>query len=73
MQLVNRLARRFSLDFSNLPSTITQTGLRNLTISGKERTVEGYKTKNFDDKNSLHTVIMIHEWWGLNKSITQTA
>jgi dienelactone hydrolase len=21
----------------------------------------------------MHTVIMIHEWWGLNKSITQTA
>ena len=73
MQLVTRVVRRFCLDFSNLDPAITTTGLRNLKISNKGRDIEGYKTKNFDSGQPLHTVIMIHEWWGLNKSMTETA
>jgi dienelactone hydrolase len=59
------------LDHSNLNKAITQTGTKNYHIPIK-RALEGYVSKNFNQSN-LHTVIMIHEWWGLNQSITQTA
>ena len=72
MQLSHRALSRFSLDFSHLSPSITRSGLRNMEIAGKERSIEGYRTNNFDSGH-LHTVIMIHEWWGLNESITRTA
>ena len=60
MHLAKRLSMRFSLDFSKLSSNVTQTGIRNLTIKGKEREVQGYKTSNFENQNANQTVIMIH-------------
>ena len=72
MQLTFRSLRRFGLDFSNIDKRVTTTGLRNYKIEGK-RDIEGYVSQNFNTKAKLHTVIMIHEWWGLNESITRTA
>lgn len=72
MKLVFRSLRHFSLDFSKLPPTMIQSGLKNYKVEAV-RTVEGYASANFTSKTPLHTVIMIHEWWGLNKSITRTA
>ena len=72
MQLTFRSLRRFGLDFSQVDKKVTTTGLRNYKIEEK-RNIEGYVSKNFNTKEQLHTVIMIHEWWGLNESITRTA
>lgn len=69
MQLVYRSLRRFSLDFSNLSNSITTEGNRNYKISNK-KPIDGYITDNVD---APATVIMIHEWWGFNKSIAKTA
>ena len=71
MRFVSRSVFRFSLDHSNLNQAITHTGTKNYHIPAK-RPIDGYATKNFNQSN-LHTVIMIHEWWGLNQSITKTA
>lgn len=72
MQLTFRSLRKFGLDFSRVDKKVTTTGLRNYTIEDK-RNIDGYASKNFNTKEQLHTVIMIHEWWGLNESITRTA
>lgn len=72
MQLIFRSLRRFSLDFSKLEPPVTKTGTRNYHIAAT-RPVDGYVSSNFSSQAPLHTVIMIHEWWGLNQSITQTA
>lgn len=72
MRLVYKSLRSFSLDFSNLAPSVTKTGLRNYTIKGTRQNA-GYITSNFNSKTPLHTVIMIHEWWGLNQSMTKTA
>jgi hypothetical protein len=72
MQLIYRSFARFSLDFSKLAPPVTKTGIRNYHITAT-RPVDGYATANFTSKAPLHTVIMIHEWWGLNQSITKTA
>jgi dienelactone hydrolase len=59
------------LDFTDLNGPITRTGTKNYHIDAT-RPIDGYATRNFKEPN-LHTVVMIHEWWGLNESITKTA
>lgn len=51
---------------------MTRSGLRNFKIEGASL-IEGYLTKNGASRPKMHTVVMIHEWWGFNQSITQTA
>lgn len=72
MHLLYRSVRPFSLNFSQLNPAVTQTGGRNFKI-GSSNLIEGYLTKNHNSKEKMHTVVMIHEWWGFNKSITETA
>ena len=69
MSLLFKSLRRFSLDFSNLSSAITSDANRNYKIDGS-KPVDGYLTSN---SSAPHTVIMIHEWWGFNKSMVSTA
>ena len=71
MKLLHKSFRTFSLDFSKLNPAVTKTGVKNYHIPAS-RQIDGYATANFNQPN-LHTVIMIHEWWGLNESITKTA
>lgn len=60
------------MDHSSLKPEVTSSGLRNFKIEAAP-IIEGYLTKNGDSKDKMHTVVMIHEWWGFNQSITQTA
>ena len=68
MRLIYRSCRNFGLDHSNLSKAITTEAKRNYKIDGKSP-LEGYLTPN----KAQHTVIMIHEWWGFNNSIVNTA
>lgn len=72
MRLIFRSRQFFAgLDHSNLSSSITTEGNRNYKINlEKGDAIDGYITSNQDAK---HVVIMIHEWWGFNKSIAKTA
>lgn len=72
MRYIYRSLYRFSLDHSNLKAPVTKSGLRNLKIHSSPL-IEGYLTKNGNSKPKMHTVVMIHEWWGFNESITNTA
>ena len=69
MRLIHKSFSRFSLNFSNLSKSITTEGSRNYKIN-MENPIDGYITANSDAPS---TVIMIHEWWGFNKSISKTA
>jgi dienelactone hydrolase len=72
--LTNILRRSFfsfGMDFSNLNVNITTEGLKNYTIKN-DNPIDGYITKNHINQD-MHTVIMIHEWWGFNRSIVSTA
>ena len=70
--LIRRPVFRMSLDFNNLAQPITTPGQRNYTVP-TQNPIDGYITKNHNSKNQMHSVIMIHEWWGFNKSMTTTA
>ena len=70
MQLLSRSCRSFSLNFTALKPEVTTTGRHNYNIYANP-TINGYLTNN--SQNNMHTVIMIHEWWGFNESITRTA
>lgn len=70
--LLLRPAFRMSLDFTNLAQPITTAGQKNYTIPTASP-IDGYITQNHQSKSNMHSVIMIHEWWGFNKSITTTA
>jgi dienelactone hydrolase len=72
MRYIYRSFFRFSLDHSSLKPEVTRSGLRNYKIDSKPQ-IEGYLTKNASSKSKMHTVVMIHEWWGFNESITKTA
>jgi len=72
MRLVYKSLRRFGLDHSTLSPPVTKSGVRNYKIK-ENPIIEGYLTKNSATKTKMHTAIMIHEWWGFNQSITQTA
>jgi dienelactone hydrolase len=72
MRYIFRTLQRFSLDHSSLKPEVTSSGLRNFKIASAPA-IEGYLTKNGTSKGKMHTVVMIHEWWGFNQSITQTA
>lgn len=69
MRLVYRSINSFSLNFTKLDPAVTQTGAKNYKIQSNNL-IEGYFTKNHNSKPKMHTVVMIHEWWGFNKSIT---
>lgn len=68
MRLAYRSLRRFGLDHSKLSENITKEGERNYCVS-KNENINGFLVNNKSD----HTVIMIHEWWGFNNSIINTA
>lgn len=70
--LIHRSIYRMSLDFTNLAQPITTAGHKNYSIKSSNP-IDGYMTKNYKSKEKMHSVIMIHEWWGLNKSMTSTA
>lgn len=72
MRYLYRPLFRFSLDHSHLKPQVTRSGIKNFKIESAPL-IDGYLTKNGVTKQSMHTVIMIHEWWGFNESITQTA
>lgn len=70
MRVIYRSYYRFGgLDHSNLSSAITTEAKRNYKVDGKHP-LDGYITSN---ESAKHVVIMIHEWWGFNNSITKTA
>lgn len=69
MRLAFRSIARFGLDHSNLSAPIVTDAKRNYKIDLK-RPLDGYITQN---ETAQHLVIMLHEWWGLNHSITKTA
>ncbi len=71
LRLLKISNRAFSLDHSGLKPDVTTSGVRNFKLPGKPK-IEGYLNGSSLPKGSP-TVIMIHEWWGFNKSITQTA
>ena len=70
--LIHRSIFRMSLDFTNLSQPITTAGHKNYTVPTLSP-IDGYITKNYKSKDKMHSVIMIHEWWGFNKSMTTTA
>ena len=70
MSLLFKSLRRFSLDFSNLSSSITTEANRNYSVDTSSQPIPGYLTANH---SASHAVIMIHEWWGFNKSMAKTA
>ncbi len=72
MRFLYKSIRTFSLDHSVLKEPVTKSGLRNFKIESSPL-IEGYLTKNGTSKPKMHSVIMIHEWWGFNESITKTA
>lgn len=55
-----------------IPAEITTQGTRNFTfkVEGREDGQAYFAEKGRDSKNA---VILIQEWWGLNKSICDTA
>ena len=67
--LLSKSLYSFSMDFSNLSKPIITQGIKNYKIPNKNP-IDGYITSNSIKK---HAVIMIHEWWGFNKSMTTTA
>jgi hypothetical protein len=72
MRYIYRSLQRFSLDHTHLKPQVTRSGLKNFKIDSSPL-IEGYLTKNAASKPKMHTVVMIHEWWGFNESIIQTA
>lgn len=72
IRLINKPIYRMSLDFTNLSPPIVSPGEKNYKIECTNP-IDGYMTKNSKSKDKLHSVIMLHEWWGFNKSITTTA
>jgi hypothetical protein len=72
MRYLYRSVQRFSLDHSSLNPPVVKSGIRNFKI-GSSPLIEGYLTNNGKSKPKMHTVVMIHEWWGFNESITKTA
>lgn len=72
MRYLYKSIRSFSLDHSFLKPAVTTSGIKNYKIESQPL-IEGYLTKNANSKSKMHTVVMIHEWWGFNESITKTA
>jgi carboxymethylenebutenolidase len=56
----------------NLPENITSVGDKNVTfqVEGRE---DGQGYLSGDNTDSEYGIVLIQEWWGLNKSITLTA
>lgn len=71
-RLIKTPLYRMSLDFSKLAPSIVSPGEKNYKINCTNP-IDGYMTKNQKSNEKLHAVIMLHEWWGFNKSITTTA
>jgi len=59
------------MDFSNLSPEITTTGEKNVTypVAGRDDGAGYYSNKN---TTSEWGIVVIQEWWGLNKSICTT-
>lgn len=59
------------MDFSNLSPEITTSGEKNVSfpVNGREEGSGYYSSKN---QTSEFGVVVIQEWWGLNKSICTT-
>lgn len=72
IRLIHRSLYRMSLDFTKLAPPIVSPGEKNYKLQSANP-IDGYMTKNSQSKEKLHSVIMLHEWWGFNKSITTTA
>ena len=55
-----------------IPADITATGIRNFTfkVDGKEDG-QGYLANA--GRDSENAIVLIQEWWGLNKSICNTS
>lgn len=65
LRLFFRSQYRMSMDFSNLSQPIITQGEKNHKIN-IQNPIHGYLTKNSKSNKNMHSVIMIHEWWGFN-------